>query len=299
MKTCVLRFLLALLILLLLSGCLLLLLRQAGPQAAAADAPAADARETVQLSILMYHSILKDPSRAGDYVVSPAQFEADMTYLADQGYTTVVVADLVAYVDGTGRLPEKPVMVTLDDGYYNNLTYVLPILERLDMRAVISVVGAFSDRFTEAPDPNPNYAYLAWEEVRQLAESGHVEIQNHSYDMHGLLKRKGSARRQGESEADYRSAFLEDTERVQSRLLEQAGVTATAYVYPYGSTCPEADAMLHELGFRATLTCREQQNTLVRGDPESLFNLGRYNRAAGERTATFMRRALGERVAGG
>lgn len=266
--------------------------RGAAPESVTATADAADPRASVQVPVLMYHSILKDPARAGAYIISPAQFESDMVCLLDYGYTTVTVADLIAYVDGDGRLPEKPVVVTFDDGYYNNLYYVLPILERLDLCAVISVVGAFSDRATQEQDPNPNYAYLSWEDVRSLAESGRIEFQNHSYDMHGLNGRHGSARLDGESEAAYRAAFTGDAGRVQALLLEYAGAAATAYTYPYGSTCPEADALLREMGFRASFTCREQQNTLVQGDPNTLFNLGRYNRPAGELSGEYLRRAL-------
>lgn len=279
--------------LLLFSGAVLLPHAWRAGKAAATVAPghAADPREEVIVPIIMYHSLLKDPARAGDYILSPAMFEADMSYLLDHGYETVVVRDLIDYVDGVGVLPEKPVMITLDDGFYNNLAYALPILERLHMRAVISIVGAYTDRFTETPDPNPNYAYLTWEDVRQLAESGQVELQNHSYDMHGLLDRKGSARMRGESEERYRKLFVDDTERLQSALREHTGEAPTAYTYPFGNACKEADRYLHELGFRATLTCCEQKNTVRRGDPESLFWLGRFNRASGERSAAFMRRA--------
>ncbi len=284
--------LLVILSLLLLSGVVLL---PHAPQAAAAPAAApghaADPREEVVVPIIMYHSILKDPARAGDYIISPAVFEADLIYLMDHGYETVVVRDLIDYVDGVGVLPEKPVMITLDDGFYNNLTYALPILERMQMRAVVSIVGAYTDRFTETPDPNPNYAYLAWEEVQQLAGSGYVEIQNHSYDMHGQLGRKGSARMRGESEEHYRKLFVGDTERAQSALREHTGEPPTAYAYPFGNACEEAERFLQEMGFRATLTCREQENIVRRGDPQSLFGLGRFNRASGERSAAFMRRA--------
>ena len=127
--------------------------------------------------------------------------------------------------------------------------------------------------------------------MRELAGSGYVEIQNHSYDMHGLLGRKGSARMRGESEEQYRRLFTEDTQRVQSALLEHTGQAATAYAYPFGNSCEEAEQCLHELGFRASFTCREQGNTVRRGDPESLFGLGRFNRPSGERSAAFMRRA--------
>lgn len=285
--------LLCILLLLLFSGAVLLPHAQRAAAGAMAAAPghAADPRGEVAVPIIMYHSILKDPARAGDYILSPAMLESDLIYLAEHGYETVVVQDLIDYVDGVGVLPEKPVMITLDDGHYNNLAYVLPILERMQMRAVISIVGAYTDRFTEEPDPNPNYAYLSWEEVRELAGSGYVEIQNHSYDMHGLLGRKGSARMRGESEEQYRRLFTEDTQRVQSALLEHTGQAATAYAYPFGNSCEEAEQCLHELGFRASFTCREQGNTVRRGDPESLFGLGRFNRPSGERSAAFMRRA--------
>ena len=70
--------------LLLLSGVVLL---PHAPQAAAAPAAApghaADPREEVVVPIIMYHSILKDPARAGDYIISPAVFEADLIYLMD------------------------------------------------------------------------------------------------------------------------------------------------------------------------------------------------------------------------
>ena len=86
--------------------------------------------EPVPLPAIMYHSILKSQSRAGTYVVSPAVFREDMQYLLDNGYETVFIEDLIEYTEGDD-LPEKPVMVTLDDGYLNNLTYILPILEEL------------------------------------------------------------------------------------------------------------------------------------------------------------------------
>ena len=94
----------------------------------------------------MYHSILKDASRTGKYVITPSRVEEDLIYLQENGYETVVVADLIAYVTDGTPLPEKPVMITLDDGYLNNLTYMLPLLEQYDMRAVISVIGLYSER---------------------------------------------------------------------------------------------------------------------------------------------------------
>ena len=250
------------------------------------------AQREVPLPVLMYHSVLQDPTRAGQYVVSPDTLREDLTYLRERGFESVVTQDLIAYVDGEGTLPEKPVMITLDDGYYNNLLYVLPILEELAMKAVICVVGNYADVYTQTPDPNPNYGHLSWEEIARLAESGRVEIANHSYAMHSQDKRPGSKRKGGESEEAYREAFMKDARAMQEALWERAGVRAAAYAYPYGQISPETREYLKELGLQASYSCYERINYICPGEADCLFELGRYNRPACLSTAEFMQKAL-------
>ena len=244
----------------------------------------------VDVPIVMYHSILQDPARAGRYVLSPKVFEQDLQYLAENGYTTVTVADLIAYTQG-GQLPERPVMLTFDDGHLNNLTYVLPLLERYDMKAVISVVGRYCETYSQTPDPNPNYAYLTWDDLRALADTGRFEIQNHSYDMHDQGARKGSGKLPGESDEAYRQVLQQDVSRLQQILEERCDIRPTAFTYPFGLIGEHEEEILREMGFRATLTCFERPNHITR-DPDSLFGLGRYNRPSGISTEAFMQRAL-------
>ena len=73
--------------------------------------------DSVKLPVIMYHSLLKDEKLQNDYTVSPTLFENDLKYLAENGYTTVVVKDLTDYVYGKKSLPEKCIMLTFDDGY--------------------------------------------------------------------------------------------------------------------------------------------------------------------------------------
>ena len=246
--------------------------------------------EPVPLPAIMYHSILKSQSRAGTYVVSPAVFREDMQYLLDNGYETVFIEDLIQYTEGDD-LPEKPVMVTLDDGYLNNLTYILPILEELDIKAVISVVGSYTVTFSETPDPNPNYAHLSYEDINAITASGHVEIQNHSYNMHSQSPRFGSKRRQGENSQSYKAFFCGDCIKLQQLLKDKCGITPTAYTYPFGAITPDTTEYLKELGFKASLSCEEKCNYITR-DPECLFLLGRYNRPSGISNREFMKKAL-------
>ena len=246
------------------------------------------APEPVPLPAIMYHSILK--SRSGAYIVSPSVFREDMLYLLDNGYETVFIEDLIEYTEGDG-LPEKPVLVTLDDGYLNNLTYILPILEELDIKAVISVVGSYTAAFSETPDPNPSYAHLSYEDIKAVTASGHVEIQNHSYDMHSQSPRFGSKRRQGEDIQSYKAFFCGDCIKLQQLLEDKCGITPTAYTYPFGAVTGDTTEYLKELGFKASLGCEEKCNYITR-DPDCLFLLGRYNRPGGISTWEFMQRAL-------
>ncbi len=245
--------------------------------------------EGVALPILMYHSILKDSRRQGKYVVSPDTFAADMDYLRERGYTTIGSQELMDYVEGGKPLPEKPVMVTLDDGYLNNLTYVAPILQERGMKAVVSVVGAYSQRAVQLNDPNPNYAYLTWEQIRALAASGCVEIGNHSYNMHRESPRQGVRRKPGESLETYREAFFGDIGGLQETLAQHCGITPRIFAYPYGFFSEPCDGWLQEMGFTVTLTCTETLNWIT-PDRESLLGLGRFNRPAHLSTADYMAR---------
>lgn len=87
----------------------------------------AETAETKKVPILMYHSVLKSSNGKNDYIVSPDQIEKDLIYIKDNGYQTVTTNDLINFVDGKGKLPEKPVVLTFDDGNYNNYSYVYPL----------------------------------------------------------------------------------------------------------------------------------------------------------------------------
>ncbi|MBO5248349.1 MAG: polysaccharide deacetylase family protein [Clostridia bacterium] len=247
----------------------------------------------VAVPILMYHSVGYNPRVQSQYILSPEVFEEDMRWLSEHGYTAVFVSDLVNYVSRKTALPDKPVVITLDDGFLNNRTYALPILQRYGMRGVVSVVGSFSEEYSRNPDPDPSYAYLTWEDISFLAESGSIEIGNHTYEMHSMGKRTGCMRLAEESVAAYSAALSNDLSKLQSMLTEKAGVTPSVFAYPYGAVSQEAVFVLQSLGFSAALTCTEKINFISPTAPERLYHLGRFNRPAGEPTEDFMNRVMG------
>ena len=251
-------------------------------QAALAASTAKNAG-TVCLPIVMYHGVLDDASRQGQYIISPAQLEADLQYIQQNGYTTVTMADLLAFVDNGTPLPERPIMLTFDDGYYNNYLFADPLLERYGMKAVISPVCKWTEFYSDTPGQSDHaiYSHITWEEIRAMAASGRWEIQNHSYDMHYCEagKRKGTLRRASETVEDYAAALRADIATAQQHLTTLAGVNPTTFTYPYGAMCDEALPIIKELGFRATLTCESRVNRITR-DADCLYGLGRYLRPA-------------------
>ena len=249
----------------------------------------AAAGNVTELPIIMYHSVLRDSSRAGQYIVTPQTVESDLKYLKEHGYTAITAAELAQTVIKGEQLPEKPVMITLDDGYLNNLTYVLPLLEKYDMKAVVSVVGSYCECFSQNDDHNPAYAYLSWEDIDKLTAGGRVEIGNHTYDMHKRKERKGTKRMRGEDEAEYYAKLVCDIGRTQSLLEENCGILPTTFAYPYGYISRESVPILQEMGFTALLTCTEKVNE-ISGDPAVLTSLGRFNRPSGISTEKFMRK---------
>ena len=244
------------------------------------------AAEGVRLPVVMYHQLCADEARAGDYVLPLWQFENDLKYLKAQGYETVSVRQLLDWTEGRGSLPEKPCMITFDDGYETTGVWAVPLLEKYGFCAVTAVIGSVARQFSETPDHTLSYSHLSWEALAALSRGGVTELQYHSWDMHRLGARRGMNRRRGESEADYRAALEADLARFRAAAAEHGVALAPAAAYPFGAYCALTEAVLRENGLRLGFDCTERVNVLT-GTPEELFSLGRFNRAWGKSSEAF------------
>lgn len=232
--------------------------------------------QKIQVPIIMYHSVLK--SKSGKYIVHPETFENDLKYIKDHGYTTITMTDLINYVYFNTELPEKPIIITFDDGHYNNLTYVLPLLEQYDMVAVISVVGEYTDRYSKSNEANPNYSYLRWCDINDLIKTNRIEFQNHTYNMHSMsANRNGCMKKKNESLEIYQKNLSDDIIKLQNEFKENTGYIPNTFTYPFGAVSTASFDIIKELGFKASLSCEEGIN-IISNDPECLYMLKRYNR---------------------
>ena len=236
-----------------------------------------------ELPIIMYHNVSKNPELLGKYTISQKELEEDIIYLKEQGYTTIVVEDLIAFTHNGISLPEKPIMLTFDDGYSNTVKYVLPLLEKYDCKAVVSIVGEYVEKSSENNYPDP---YLNWSQVNELIDSGYVEIQNHTYSMHTLDNRQGCRIMTDESYEEYKEAILKDVGKLQQLMKEKTGYTPKAFTYPYGFSCEECNEILRDMGFLSTITCNIGVNSLY-GKNDELYELKRINRPTGINNVSF------------
>lgn len=248
--------------------------------------------ESIKLPIIMYHSILKDTSKSGKYIVTPSTLEADLQYIANNGYTTITMTDLIAYVYENSVLPEKPIIITFDDGHYNNLGYAVPLLKKYNMKAVISIVGKYTDTFSESDEANLNYSYLRWKDIEELMNSGIIEFQNHTYNLHSESNgRMGCSKKLYESEENYRKILSNDIILLQQKFQENTGYTPNTFTYPFGSISKASIPIVKDLGFKASLSCSTGVNNITK-NPDCLYCLRRNNRPSGISTYDFFKKIL-------
>lgn len=244
------------------------------------DRADATEKETVSLPIVMYHDVSRRPADWGPYVISEAELEADLRWLKAHGYVSVSVRDLLDWKDGRFVMPEKPCMITFDDGACSTAAYAEPLLEKYGFRAAAAVIGSVCSEFSANGEQDPELSNLSWEAAAEMARRGTIEVICHSWDMHRLSGRTGCAPMKGESSRAYREALSADLGRFRSESAAHGLALTEAIAYPYGAYTRATTEIAAELGFSAAFTCEERVNRLTGAEGE-LLHLGRFNRPHG------------------
>ena len=234
-----------------------------------------------QVPILMYHHLAQEGDNAS--VMSITAFEAQIKALAEAGYTAVTFDELQSFVNNGGSLPEKPVVITFDDGYTSNYEAAWPILEKYGMKATIFVIGVSVGKDTYKDTDHAMTPHFSFAQAQEMIDSGVISIQSHTYDMHQWPPfESGSAVREnilplpGEAEADYVAALTADITRSRQEIEAATGETVDVLAYPTGVYSDLTQATLQQLGVEVTLTTNPGVNTIVRGLPQSLLALKRF-----------------------
>jgi peptidoglycan/xylan/chitin deacetylase (PgdA/CDA1 family) len=229
--------------------------------------------------ILMYHHI--DNEVTNSSVVTPEKFEEHLAALKEAGFTSITLQQLAAYVEKGEELPANPVVITFDDGYRSNCDLAYPLLKKYGMAATINVIGVSVGADTYKDTGVPITPHFGFDEARDMMQSGLIDIQSHSYDMHNSETldsdyRQGVYMKPGESEEEYIAAFRSDFERSRKEIEGNTNSKVIAYAYPNGFYTTLSEVLLSEMGVKITMTVEEGMNTVIKGLPQSLRAMKRY-----------------------
>ncbi len=245
--------------------------------------------EELALPVVMYHHISTRSRTWNDYVVSVEEFRSDMEYLKRNGWQSISVEELLAWQRGEFEMPDKPMMITFDDGFASVTEYAEPIMKELGFKGVVAVIGSVCEEYSENGEFDPEWSDLSWEAAKAMAERGILEVQCHTWDMHSMDNALGCAKRWGESLSAYRHRLSADLSRFLNACDRHELPLTYAIAYPFGAFDENTTQIIKDMDFRAAFTCTEEINHLT-GDVEELYHLGRFNRPHGISSENFFKK---------
>ena len=232
--------------------------------------------------VLMWHNLAEESS--GDMTISVDTFRAQIEALHEAGFKTVSLQQLYDYVHFGTELPEKPIVLTFDDGYFSNYEYAFPILQEYDMQATIFAIGVSVGKDTYKDTDHAMTPHFGADEAREMVDSGLISVQSHTFDMHqwppfedgNAQVRETLLPFDGEADADYEAAVEADFAESRELLESITGQPVNALAFPEGAYVTLTQDALRSAGAELTFTTVRAVNTVVKGLPQSLCAMPRF-----------------------
>jgi biofilm PGA synthesis lipoprotein PgaB len=264
---------------------------RAEPAAAAARAPAdAAASGLPPLTILCWHDV-RDGLVAG-FAADPDVTAIDVDDLVAQfeliralGYTPISLQQWLDAREGRATLPPRPVLLSFDDGHRSLYTRVFPLLKLYGYPAVAAIIGGWmperdddtgTDRARASRESSPQAAaprgdapparpVVRWSELREMADSGLLEVASHSHALHAGHRANPQGNRQPatgtrrfdtagyEDDAAFRRRVASDLDAAANLIARHLGKRPRTMVWPYGAYNDLAIAAALEAGYEVTM----------------------------------------------
>ncbi len=247
------------------------------------DEAAFDEDSEVKLTALMLHSVCDIEGR--NTIISEEKLESLLQYIQEHNYHTVSQQELLDYVYQGIDLPENPVVLTFDDGYYDNYSTVFPLLEKYDAKAVFFPIGISNGKDVYRDTNQKIFRHYGNEEIRELMASGLVDFGSHTYDLHRVKDLEPDATKvrtsilklEEESLDEYVADIRQDFKNFKEVYKDFKDYHFVALSYPLGKHDTLSEILVREAGFKITYTTQSGYNYLVKGLPQSLLCLKRIN----------------------
>ncbi len=179
------------------------------------------------IPILMYHAIEFKPGN--NLYVSPDNFAAQMKFLHDAGFNTISLDELYFAFKGQAILPQKPIVITFDDGYKDQFTNAFPILKQYNFVATFFVITGGIDKWA-----------MTWEQVTQMSKSG-MSIESHTVSHPDLRTLSNSLQ-------------TEELALSKQTIEGKLGTQVKYFCYPSGKYTVTTLGILNKLGYEMAFT---------------------------------------------
>ena len=195
------------------------------------------------IPVLMYHKIPDAPIATKHQIfVTKENFARHLAYFKSRGLTPITFQDYQNFASGRRPLaefPRRPIVLTFDDGYLDNYTNLLPLMQQYGYRGVLYLLGDFEVRHNQwdlAVDPTEPRADIMSEAQKQAFVAAGWEIGAHTLT-HPRLASLPAA------------AAAHEIAASKAELERRLGITILSFAYPYGDLSPETKRLVAEAGF--------------------------------------------------
>lgn len=181
------------------------------------------------IPVLMYHKIGDD--KDNDAVIREDLFREQMKFLKDNGYNPLTMDQLYEYVVNGAAVPEKPVVLTFDDGYADTYSIVYPLMKEYGFAATVFI------------NPGDVGTRLTWDQIREMHKNG-ITISNHGFQ-HIEMGQLSEAKQ------------IENITKAQEALAKEVGIKNNPwFCYPYGDKNEFTDAATKKAGIKMSMAMK-------------------------------------------
>lgn len=210
--------------------------------------------KNIKIPILIYHNFRTPiPYEADTYKLFSSQenFDENVKTLLNAGYTFITLEDLYQYNKGQIGLPEKVMIITMDDGQIGCYTDAFPVLKKYQVPATIFIVN----QLVGTED------YFSWEQAKEMYDTGLVKIHCHGYH-HSEYSSVGKEKLVSDYTKSHQEIEKYMGEKVQKIM-----------AYPAGKSSESTIKWLKEIGFE--IQVQTKYGTVNKSQSLDLTNLGR------------------------
>lgn len=211
-----------------------------------------DRARLAKVPVMMYHDIL--PEKKVFFDVTPEELERHLELIRQKGLTPISMDQLVSHLRTGLPLPEKPIMLSFDDGYAGHYRYAYPLLKKYNYPALFAI-------YTDKIDKQVGRPAMNWEQLRVMAADPLVTISSHSVTHRDLNKL---------TDAEIQMEAQQSKQILESKL----DIPMRYFTYPSGKYDQRALLAMQEAGYLAALTMNDADEQ-VAGQSKSLLEIAR------------------------